>query len=400
VVACGYPDAVAYERSGDLTVHRIGGRVTVFPHAVVRQWRGLVPDADVVLEIFNGISFLTPLWLRTPRVVLVHHIHRGHYVAELGPKGRIAAFVLETLPLRVLYRRAPFLTVSQSSADEIAEHGIAPEQIAVNHNGVDTAALGPGAKASEPTLLYLGRLKRYKRLEWLLDVVEGVPGAVLDIAGDGDHREEFEHEIAARGLRDRVRMHGHVDEATKLRLLQRAWVHVTASSAEGWSLTVMEAAACGTPTVAAAAGGMRESVVHERTGLLADDAVGLTDATWRLVADHALRERLAAAGLARARELTWDRCALATLQELEAARVRAAQGQAAHVGARVIAGGAVAANAAAVLLVGLLGVLLVAMGVGVAAALGVGAGVYVIPLGVTLTRTRRARVAAATDAGT
>ena len=84
VIACGYPGAPPIERHGALTVHRIGGRSTVFPRAIWRQWRGLVPDADVVLEVINGITFLTPVWLRTPRLVFIHHIHRRHYVAELG----------------------------------------------------------------------------------------------------------------------------------------------------------------------------------------------------------------------------------------------------------------------------------------------------------------------------
>src|SRR5205823_4040847 len=82
---------------------------------------------------------------------------------------------------------------------------------------------GPGERAERPTLLYLGRLKRYKRIELLLDAVETLPDAVLEIAGDGDHRAAIEQEIERRGLRDRVVMHGHVDEATKEQLLQRAW---------------------------------------------------------------------------------------------------------------------------------------------------------------------------------
>jgi glycosyltransferase involved in cell wall biosynthesis len=373
--------------------------VTVFPRASWRQWRGLVPDADVALEIFNGISYMTPLWLRTPRVVLVHHIHRDHYVAELGATGRVAALALETLPMRLLYRRASFVTVSESSATAIAEHGVPRDRITVNHNGVETGAFSPGPKAPEPTLLYLGRLKRYKRLEWLLDVVEGVPGAVLDVAGDGDHREEFQAAVQARGLGDRVRVHGHVDEARKLELLQRAWVHVTASSAEGWSLTVIEAAACGTPTVAAAAGGMRESVLHERTGILADDAEGLAAATRRLVDDADLRARMGAAAMERARGLTWDRCAAVTLDRLEAERASALQ-DAAPDRTRPPRTRPLAAMLAAVNLVVLACLTMVAIALGADFALWLGlgdavAGAALAAFAMARTRARRARDAVA-----
>ena len=63
-------------------------------------------------------------------------------------------------------------------------------------------------------------------------------------------------------------MHGFVDEQRKADLYRQAWVHVTASASEGWSLTVMEAALCGTPSAAVAVGGLRESIVTGQTGLL------------------------------------------------------------------------------------------------------------------------------------
>jgi glycosyltransferase involved in cell wall biosynthesis/O-antigen/teichoic acid export membrane protein len=317
IAAGGFEGAVPVERAGDLTVYRIGGRSTVFPRAIWKQWRGLVPDADVVLEVINGITFLTPLWLRTPHAALVHHIHTEHYEREMGRKGKVAGLFLETLPLKLLYGGSRFVAVSHATQHELAAFGI--EGVTVNHNGVELGAFAPGERASEPTLLFLGRLKRYKRLELLLDIAEAIPEAVLEVAGDGDRREEFEREIEERGLGDRVRLHGHVDEATKLRLLQQAWVHVTASSVEGWGLTVMEAAACGTPSTAIAVGGLREAIADGKTGLLADDGPGLVDATRRLVSDTALRERMGQAALERARDFTWDRTARRTLDVLEAA---------------------------------------------------------------------------------
>ena len=195
----------------------MGGRGTVFPRAIWKVRRGLVPDADVVLEVINGITFLTPLWLRLPRIALIHHVHREHYAQELGRLGKVAAFLLETAPLRWLYTGSRFQTLSHAEAEKIAEHGIPLEAIDVNYIGVELDAFSPGERASEPTLLYLGRLKKYKRIELLLDVLETVPGAVLEIAGEGDHRPDLEAEVERRGLSDRVRMHGHVSEERKRR---------------------------------------------------------------------------------------------------------------------------------------------------------------------------------------
>ena len=128
VVAGDYPGAEAREQLGpNLTVHRMGTRLTVFPRAA---WaclrRGLGRDADMVLEVINGITFLTPLWLRRPRVALVHHIHRDHYVAEMGRPGALAALLAETLPLRVLYRATTFLTISEAGRRDLASSGSPP----------------------------------------------------------------------------------------------------------------------------------------------------------------------------------------------------------------------------------------------------------------------------------
>ncbi len=110
VVAGAYPGAepVSRPRPG-LELHHMGSRLTVFGRAALASRRGLGADADVVLEVVNGIAFFTPLWwwLRAPVVTLVHHVHQDHYVAELGLRGRAAAFLLERVPLTLLYRRRP-----------------------------------------------------------------------------------------------------------------------------------------------------------------------------------------------------------------------------------------------------------------------------------------------------
>ncbi|MGH2875454.1 MAG: glycosyltransferase family 4 protein [Solirubrobacteraceae bacterium] len=334
VISCSYPRAAACERLGALTLHRIGGRSTVFPRAIVAQARGLVPDADVILEVVNGITFLTPLWCRVPRVTLVHHIHADHYVRELGTPGRIAALALETLPLRLLYRRSRFLTISEASARDIAAHGIARERIEVSYLGVEHDQFGPepALRASRPTLLYLGRLKRYKRIEVVLDVLTRNPAAVLEIAGEGDHRPALEAEIDARGLRERVTMHGHVSEERKLELYRRAWVNITTSSAEGWGLSVTEAGACATPSAALRLGGLAEAIDDGRTGVLAETPAELATKVGRVLADPALRDALGRAAHARASEFTWDATARRTLQLLDAERRRAHPGATPAVG--------------------------------------------------------------------
>jgi glycosyltransferase involved in cell wall biosynthesis/O-antigen/teichoic acid export membrane protein len=322
VVAGDYPGAKKVEElAPNLVVHRMGTRLTVFPRAAWATLRGLARDADVVLEVVNGIAFFTPLWwwLRRPRVALVHHVHQDHYVHELGRRGKAAAFVLEHLPLRFLYRGTRVLTISNAARDDLIELGVERERIHVVYMGVEQEQFRPTERAERPTLLYLGRLKQYKRLEVLLDVLEAVPEAHLEVAGEGDHRAVLEAEIDERGLHDRVTLHGFVGEDEKAELYGRAWVTLTASSAEGWCLTVMEAAACGTPSAALRVGGLSESIVDGQTGVLADTPEELAGGVRDLVRDPERRERFGDAAHARARGFTWDRTARENLAVLERA---------------------------------------------------------------------------------
>ncbi len=163
------------------------------------------------------------------------------------------------------------------------------------------------------------------------------------MVGDGDHRPDLEAEIERRGLGDRVRMHGYVDQERKTELYGQAWVNLTASASEGWSLTVMEAALCGTPSGALAVGGLTESIVDGETGVLARDARALAARVRELIEQPELRERLGDAAERRARSFSWDRSARAYLEvlsaaagvEAEEAEPAAARSQAAEATARV-----------------------------------------------------------------
>src|SRR5690606_7527761 len=166
--------------------------------------------------------------------------------------------------------------------------------------------------------LYVGRLKRYKgvgvALRALAIARRTRPDIRLDVAGTGDYAGALRALAAELNQDDAVRFHGFVSEAEKVRLLRTAWANVFPSPKEGWGITIIEAAACGTPSLASDSPGLRDSVRHERTGYLVPhgDATALAERMLELAANPALVERLGAAARLHAMALSWDAAANAT----------------------------------------------------------------------------------------
>jgi glycosyltransferase involved in cell wall biosynthesis len=175
----------------------------------------------------------------------------------------------------------------------------------------------------EPTVLYLGRLKKYKGVDLIIRAVarlvgEGTPVRLI-VAGKGDYAEELSGLVSGLGIADNVEMRGFVDEEAKRTLFRRTWIHSLTSPKEGWGISNLEAAACGTATVASDSPGLRDSVLDGETGFLVPhgDVAALADSYRRVLADPALRDRLGAGALRFAATYSWDAAADRTEAHLE-----------------------------------------------------------------------------------
>ena len=171
--------------------------------------------------------------------------------------------------------------------------------------------------------LYVGRLKRYKGVATALEALAlaraaGTPVRLV-IAGKGDDQARLERLAARLDLGDAVRFLGFVSEDDKRVLLRGATATVLPSAKEGWGIANVEAAACGTPALAADRPGLRESVRHGETGYLFPhgDAAALADRMAALAKDPALVRRLGRQARAFAEDLSWDAAADRTAAHLE-----------------------------------------------------------------------------------
>ncbi len=323
VLLCGgWPDAPPRGERRGVEIHRVGTRQT-FAFLARGYWdRALRSRApDVLYEDINKVPLWTPRWGARRVVGLVPHLFGGTAFQELHPALAAAVWLAER-PIPRTYRGVPFQAISESTAADLVERGIAREQVVVIPPGVssDHYTPDPAARASVPTFAYLGRLKRYKGVDLVIRAFAqmGRTDAVLEIAGAGDYRPRLEALVRSLALGERVRFLGFVTEGEKLALLRRAWAVALASPKEGWGLTNVEASACGTPVVASNSPGIRESVRDGETGFLVPhgDVAAMAAAFARLAADRSLVAAMGAKGRTFAETLSWDRCARATESHL------------------------------------------------------------------------------------
>jgi glycosyltransferase involved in cell wall biosynthesis len=283
----------------------IGGTFTQYVRAplAARRW---CRDADALIDVENGIPFMSPLWWRRPRVLLVHHVHTHQWRQHFGRAMTMIGRLLEEVVMPRAYRRTQVYAVSSSTRDQLVGIGFDAEHIEVIESGIDVPEVMI-AESPDPMFLALGRLVPHKRLDLLLDVwtmVQPKVGGRLVIAGDGPERTRIE----ARITRDRlagVEVLGFVDNATRSRLAGQAWLLVHTASHEGWGIVVLEAAAAGTPTIGFDVPGVRDAIVDGETGVLASDADAFAAAWVALAGDCARRRVMGDAARQRAAKFGW-----------------------------------------------------------------------------------------------
>lgn len=326
LITSRFPGSKTDEQADGYRIIRGGGEL-YFNLAVPGLYRRLAATepVDLVIDDINKIPFYAPLFTRVPVLGMVTHLMGTAVFQEVNPIIATPIWAAE-LPLPRIYRRSHVEVISESTRDDLIHRGFAPERLHVVHCGMDRATyhVDPQVpKTTAPSLVYLGRIKRYKGIDQairaLAIVRKQLPDCTLTIVGDGDGMPSLKELTASLGIESAVRFAGFVPSAEKVRLLQEAHVLVNPSAKEGWGLTNVEANACGTVCVAADSPGLRDSVLDGRTGLLYPwgDVPAFADRLLQLLTNPERRKTMEANGLEWAESLTWERCGAATQQLIE-----------------------------------------------------------------------------------
>jgi phosphatidyl-myo-inositol dimannoside synthase len=194
------------------------------------------------------------------------------------------------------------------------------------HPGHETADLrrAIGLHGHQKLILSVGRLSRRKGFDQVIAALPALIDSGIDVhyalVGIGEDREYLGHHAVTTQVAERVHFLGHVEPADLPRWYEAADVFAMPnrsvnSDTEGFGMVFIEAAACGTPSIAGRAGGTGSAVLDGRTGLRVDgeDLAAVVHALRRMLGDEPLNRRLGEAAAARARsEFSWDQVAAKT----------------------------------------------------------------------------------------
>jgi len=281
---------------------------------------------DVVLEGVNTIPFFTPMYLRrSRRLLLLYQLTGELFHKEFSSPLAHLFFSLErrlSVPW-YLDKTDHVITLAGSTKKEILDlyPGINSGKISVIPPGADHDEFEPGQKSELPLILFLNRLVPYKQPEHLIaamrNICSNIPEAKLLIVGtptrDGHkYVENMRRLVATNHLNNNVEfLLTKPFSKDKIKMLQSAWVHVLPSLKEGFGLSVIEAAASGTPSIAYDVPGLRDTIVDGKTGMLvkSGDINSLSQCLSRLLADKGRIKSLGDEALKRSAHFKWDNTA-------------------------------------------------------------------------------------------
>lgn len=299
------------ENIDGIHIIRGGGMGSAILKAI--RWYRQQRPFDLVMDQHHGLAWFAPWWCRTHCVSYLHEvlgpIWDTFYPWPVATVGRF-----QDRATHWLYRNVPFWTACESTRDGLHRHSV--RHVTIIRYGVNTEALPelPAKTITQPVrLTVVCRLAPNKRVNHCLQTLAELRRrgltAQLTIVGGGETEPALRRETAELQLNGDVRFTGLLSEEDKDAILRDSHLLLHTSVREGWGLNVIEANAMGTPAAVYPVAGLRESTLHDQTGVVATEETpaALADQIARLVGDDARYQRYRRGAWERAKTMHWRR---------------------------------------------------------------------------------------------
>ena len=318
LLCSGWDGCKPEDTQNGIRILRTGSRPTFNLHVPIYYKRHLAKEKfDIIVEGINKVPFFTPLFTGKIPFVIIPHLFGPDIFKETNIVLGSYVYLMEK-PIPFIYRKSIFEVISESTRDDLIKRGIPPEKIHIIYCGMDhnTYFLDESVKKfDKPTVLFVGRLKRYKGVNILIramsQVIKRIPDAELIIIGSGDYEPRLRKLALTSGVEKHCRFEGYLPTEQKVYFMRRSHLIVNPSPREGWGLNNIEANACGTAVVASDAPGLRDSVRSGETGLLFPygNEYALAEKIIQILSDIKLRAHFEQNAVKWALRFQWDEAA-------------------------------------------------------------------------------------------
>lgn len=283
---------------------------------------GLTLNFDLVQgsNIYTqAAAFALGILKHKPKIALVHDVYLNHWFARTDPITATIGEMLERIIFKLPWDH--FIANSQTTKRQLTSLGIKPGQITVIPGGVNYQHCYslPVTKYSYPTIIFAGRLVKYKRVADLINALPyikaQIPNIQLKIIGTGPELNALQTLTANLHLRSHLSFLGFVPSHRQvITTIKRSHLFCLPSTVEGFGLVTLEALASGVPYINSNIPATLELTQKGRGGLLfkAQDPKDLAKQALMLLTDKQLYRQKQREGKNLAQSFSWSRTAQQT----------------------------------------------------------------------------------------
>jgi len=271
---------------------------------------------DIVIESISKAPFYTPFFINSKKIIVfIPHLFGKTIYEETNPLIATYVYLLEK-PVSRIYKNRKFIVISNSTKEELIKRGIKKENIKVIFPGIDEKYKPTFKKQEKPLILYVGRIKKYKRIDYVLKVFKRISEKIKDadfyLIGEGDYRKRLMEMAKDMGIYERVKFTGFLKEEEKIEFLQKGWVLINTSPKEGWGMVNTEAQRCGTPCITFDSPGLRETVKDGFSGFIVKygNWEEMAEKVLYLIENKDLREKMYKNAFEWSKNFEWDKSAI------------------------------------------------------------------------------------------
>jgi glycosyltransferase involved in cell wall biosynthesis len=285
--------------------------------------RHLKNSTNIIIDEVHWFPFFSTLYAPKKTVLFVCEVANKLFYTVFPYPIAISWRVFERIYLH-MYKNVPAMAISKSTYDDLIKERHSSKNLIILPMGLTVPSkLKKYPKEKKPTLISVSRLNRQKGT---FDVIEAfslvkkdVPNARLWLVGSAskDMLEEVKNKMKSYKLTDSVKLFGFVSQEKKFELLSRSHLLVSASTQEGWGLTIQEAALTQTPSVVYNTHGFRDSITNKKDGILTgSNPNALAEGITQVLKNKELHKKLQLHAEKKVKQHSWEKTADVSLRFL------------------------------------------------------------------------------------